>query len=154
MLNPTATTDTADVSEVCLTGSFRSVDWNTGTAQFHQSDGTVTTVSFTPEQDGWLKLVANVPVNLKGILGLVASDSSGNGSRADDSVCTDEQDVLQLIEVKVVERGWFPYTLEDAESVRARNGYDPEKHEPLSFDFYDDAFMRDIRGPDYGDAGA
>lgn len=154
MLNPTATTDTADVSEVCLTGSFRAVNWNTGTAQFHQSDGTVTTVSFTPEQDGWLKLVANVPVNLKGILGQDPSDSSRNGLRAEDSGGTDEQDVLQLIEVKVVDRGWFPYTLEDAESVRARNSYDSEEHEPLSFDFYDDAFMRDIRGPDYGDAGA
>lgn len=154
MLNPTATTDTADVSEVCLTGSFRSVDWNTGTAQFHQSDGTVTTVSFTAEQDGWLKLVANVPVNLKGILGQDVSDSSRNGMRAEDSGGTHGQDVLQLIEVKVIDRGWFPYTLEDAVSVRARNSYDPDKHEPLSFDFYDDAFMRDIRGPDYGDGGA
>ena len=143
--------DTA--AEVCLTGTFRAVNWITRTAQLYDEHDAITTVRFTPEQDGWMKLVANIPVKLKGTRTAAQpdTDASQNGQHAPDadSDGMPEQECLHLTEVKVLQRPWFPYTLDDFESVREHYLYHPDTHPTLSFEFDINEFMRSIRGPDY-----
>ena len=149
---PVADTTPSDTAaEVCLTGTFRAVNWITRTAQLYDEDGAITTVRFTPEQDGWMKLVANVPVKLKGTRTAADADASQNGQHASDadSDGVPEQECLHLSEVKVLQKQWFPYDDDDFESVREHYLYHPDTHQTLSFDFDVDEFMRSIRGPDY-----
>ena len=145
---------TAETTEIALTGTFREVSWVTRTAQLYDDDdGTVTTVHFTPEQDNWLKLVVNIPVNLKGIPSRPEADPSRNGKQIIDADATTngapETDFLQLTEVKVIQRGWFPYDTAAFQETRPRSPYNPGTHRPLDIGMSSDEFMRLIRGPDY-----
>lgn len=129
-------------TEIALTGTFREVSWVTRTAELYDDDdGTVTTVHFTPEQDNWLKLVVNIPVNLKGIPTHPETDPSRNGIAGTDA--------LQLTEVKVIQRGWFPYDTAAFEETRPSSKFNPDTHKPWDIGMSSDEFMRLIRGPDY-----
>ena len=150
MLNPATTIDDDIASEVCLTGRFRAVDWVTRTAQFHDDDGATTTVRFTPEQDGWMRLVANVPVNLKGTMRSPAdANASRNGRRVEDSVDAPEHGDLQLIEVKVPRANWEPYDEEDLFNVTEGYVYHRSTHRTFDIGMSVNEFMRLVRGPDY-----
>ena len=152
MLNPATTTDAARASEVYLTGTFRAVDWDSRTARFHDEDGAITTVRFTPEQDGWMRLVANIRVNLKGTRqSPTAADASQNGQRASDGHA--ESDYVQLTEAKVPRANWEPYDEEDFFSVTPAYIYDPDTHKTFDFGMDVDEWMRLIRGPDYQGCG-
>lgn len=150
MLNPTPTIDNA-ASEVCLTGTFRAVNWITRTALLYDDDGNMTTVRFTPEQDNWLKLVVNIPVNLKGALGATATESSQNGQRASNADANGASDAefLQLTEVKVIQRQWFPYDDAAYHEVLSNVPYDFDAPPRWDLGMSSDDFMRSIRGPDY-----
>ena len=151
MLN--ATTSSIDTAQVSLTGTFRAVDWVSRTARLYGDGGIMTTVRFTSDQDNWLRLVANVPVTIKGTPGQLSPDGSRGGQHVTDAEANGAAEYVQLTEVKVIQRGWFPYELDDFESVRAHYRYDPETHPTLSFDLDVDEFMRSIRGPDYEGSG-
>ena len=156
MLNPATTTDTAKASEVCLTGTFRAVDWDSRTARFHGEDGTITTVRFTPEQDGWMRLVANIKVNLKGTRQPpTAPDASQNGQHDSEANANAhaESDYVQLTEAKVPRANWEPYDDEDIFSVTPAYIYDPDTHKTFDFGMDVDEWMRLIRGPDYQGCG-
>ena len=144
---------TAETTEIALTGTFREVSWVTRTAQLYDDDDNTTTVHFTPEQDNWLKLVVNIPVNLKGIRSRAEADSSRNGQDAPGTDATtngaSETDFLQLTEVKVIQRGWFPYDTAAFEETRPSSKFDPDNHKPWDIGMSSDEFMRLIRGPDY-----
>ena len=144
-------------TEVRLTGTFREVNWISRTAQLYDEQDQVTTVRFSPEQDGWLKLVANIPVKLTGTCAAThtEADASQNGKRdADaDSNGAPATEFVDLTEVKVLQKQWFPYKLDDFESVREHYLFNPETHKTLSFDLDVDEFMRRVRGPDYEGSG-
>lgn len=123
-------------NEIALTGTFRAVNWVTRTAQLYDDDDNTTTVHFTPEQDNWLKLVVNIPVNLKGIPTHNGQHATTNGA-------------LQLTEVKVIQRGWFPYDTAAFEETRPSSKFNPDTHKPWDIGMSSAEFMRLIRGPDY-----
>lgn len=145
-----AETDATASAEVRLTGTFREVNWITRTAQLYDEHDRMTTVRFTPEQDGWLKLVANIPVNLKGTR---AAPHNGQPAPDADSNGNPEPDCLLLTEVKVIQKNWFPYDDDAFWEVRRRYRYDPDTHPRLSFRIDTNEFMRSIRGPDYRGSG-
>ena len=144
-------------TEVHLTGTFREVNWITRTAQLYDEQDQVTTVRFTPDQDGWLKLVANIPVKLTGTCAATNTDAdaSQNGQHDTDADSNGAQatEFVDLTEVKVLQKQWFPYDDDDFESVREHYLFNPETHGTLSFDFDVDEFMRSVRGPDYEGSG-
>ena len=140
---------TAETTEIALTGTFREVSWVTRTAQLYDDDdGKVTTVHFTPEQDNWLKLVVNIPVNLKGIPTHPEADPSRNRQHAADTEA-DTNGALQLTEVKVIQRGWFPYDTTAFQETRRTEPFDFENRPRGNLGMSGDEFMRLIRGPDY-----
>ena len=144
-------------TEVHLTGTFREVNWITRTAQLYDEQDQVTTVRFSSEQDGWLRLVANIPVKLTGTCATThtEADASENGQHDTDADSNGAQatEFVDLTEVKVLQKQWFPYKLDDFESVREHYLFNPETHKTLSFDLDVDEFMRRIRGPDYEGSG-
>ena len=151
---PLADPTPSDTStEVRLTGTFRAVNWITHTAQLYDEHGQMTTVRFTQEQDGWMKLVANIPVKLKGTRTAVQpdTDASQNGQHAPDadSDGMPGQECLHLTEVKVDQNGWAPYHDDDLHSVQGDYRYDPATHPTLDFDLDINEFMRRVRGDQY-----
>lgn len=123
-------------TEIALTGTFRAVNWVTRTAELYDDDDNTTTVHFTPEQDNWLKLVVNIPVNLKGIPTHNGQHATTNGA-------------LQLTEVKVIQRGWFPYDTAAFQETRRTEPFDFENRPRGILGMSGDEFMRLVRGPDY-----
>lgn len=144
---------TAETTEIALTGTFRAVNWVTRTAQLYDDDDNTTTVHFTPEQDNWLKLVVNIPVNLKATPTRPEADPSRNGQDAPGTDATTngapETDFLQLTEVKVIQRGWFPYDTAAFQETRRTEPFDFENRPRGVLGMSGDEFMRLIRGPDY-----
>ena len=136
-------------TEVQLTGTFREVNWITRTAQLYDEQDQVTTVRFTPEQDGWLKLVANIPVKLTGTRAEADASQNGQHDADADSNGVPVTEFVDLTEVKVLQKQWFPYDDDDFESVREHYLYNPETHQTLSFELDINEFMRRLRGPDY-----
>ena len=152
MLNRATTAETAEASEVCLTGTFRAVDWDSRTARFHDEDGTITTVRFTPEQDGWMRLVANIKVNLKGTRQPpTAADASQNGQHAAAANADGhaESDYVQLTEAKVPRANWEPYDDGDLFDVLEGYVYHRAKHQTFDIGMSVNEFMRLVRGRDY-----
>ena len=82
----------AAAREVTATGRIQEISWRTRTALLYDDEGAVTKLSFTPEQDGWMRLVANIPVDLQGV------------------ACVDDagKEYVDLRVVSVKEMGWDP----------------------------------------------
>ena len=114
---------------VVASGRIQEISWRTRTALLYDGEGVVTALRFTPEQDGWLRLVANIPVDLQGVAHL---DDDG------------EVKYVELEVVSVKERGWEPHDSFDYLDVAFDRLHDPGMPEPL--DWWDsDSFMASIR---------
>ena len=101
----------AAAREVTATGRIQEISWRTRTALLYDDEGAVTKLSFTPEQDGWMRLVADIPVDLQGIAHV---DDGG-------------EDYVELQVVSVKELGWRPKTTRDYLDV----SYSRLHHQPI-----------------------
>ena len=128
----------ADAREVKATGRIQEISWRTRTALLYDDEGAVTKLSFTPEQDGWMRLVADIPVDLQGI------------AHVDD----DGEDYVELRVVSVKEMGWRPDTTFDYSAVAPKHPFDPDTHPRIDWGMTTDEFMKLIRGEDYDYQGS
>ena len=128
----------ADAREVTATGRIQEISWRTRTALLYDDEGAVTKLSFTPEQDGWMRLVADIPVDLQGF--------AHTGE--------DGEDYVELQVVSVKELGWRPDTTLDYLAVGPKYKFDPDTHPRIDWGMTTDEFMKLIRGEDYDYQGS
>ena len=121
--------DASVSGDVVVHGVLEEVSWRTRTAVLYTDDDTAVTVRFTADQDGWLRLVANYPVQVHGF---ARYDTTG------------ELEEVDLVRLYVTDSDWRPDYGFGYLEVSPRNLQTPANHS--GFDWWDhDEFMGRIR---------
>ena len=102
--------------DVVVHGVLEEVSWRTRTARLYTEDDTAVTVRFTAEQDGWMRLVANYPVQVHGI------------ARYD---ATGELEEVDLVRLRARDEGWQTYDIADQLAVFSKDPLTVADIEPI-----------------------